>query len=68
MEGKFKTEFASVTMKMEIQRVDEEVCMLEFTKTDGALMDFYDKVKMIKNDFIKPLTEVYQKSKQEKEE
>jgi len=65
LECNFKTDFLPVGLKMNIQRVDEEVCVLNFTKTNGALMSFYDQVKMIKKDYLTPLTEVYQKKQQE---
>jgi hypothetical protein len=64
--GTFKDEFGNIGVRFDIRKFDDNVCVLEFSKTEGALMSYYDKVKMIKSTYLAPLTAHYQK-KQEAE-
>ena len=52
---------------MIISQFDKDVCALSFQKINGALMNYYNKVKMIKEEYLNPLSEHY-KLKEEDDE
>jgi len=66
--AKFKQDLGDISLRMSILKVEGDMRVVEFTKTDGNLMNYYTKVKDIKGGYLEPLQEHYKEGKKEEEE
>jgi len=66
--AKFKQDLGDIALRMSIFKVEGDMRVVEFTKTEGNLMTYYDKVKELKSKLLSPLDEHYQKKGEEEEE
>ena len=66
LEFTYKEDLGNVRMAVNLYQ-DEKTTVVEFSRLGGNLMTYYDKVKLVKKDYLSPLQKHYKPEKLEED-